>query len=157
MASSYICQAVDALEAEVLDPLSDIQDELVAKSTLIADAEAVIVALAEELEEAVEDSEEAKQAVACMTRASDLRHANDLESQLKATLKSSEGASKSLRSWISIVMQIAGNRPAGSPPMILLNQQDILEEIQLRLKASADSTQQELAKANTIAAELRNL
>lgn len=157
MGSSYICQAVDALEAEVLNPLSDIQDELVAKSTLIADAEAVIGALAEELEEAVEDSEQAKQAVACMTCASDLRHANDLESRLKATLKGSEGALKSLRSWISIVMQIAGNRPAGSPPMILLNQQDILEEVQLRLKASADSAQQELAKANTLAAELRNL
>ncbi|KAL1737257.1 hypothetical protein EV714DRAFT_266065 [Schizophyllum commune] len=132
--------AVDALEAEVLNPLSDIQDELVAKSTLIADAEAVIGALTEELEEAVEDCEEAKQAVACMTRASDLRHANDLESRLKATLKSSEG-----------------NRPTGSPPMILLNQQDILEEVQLRLKASTDSAQQELVKANTLAAELRNL
>ncbi|KAL1761869.1 hypothetical protein FB107DRAFT_268637 [Schizophyllum commune] len=148
--------AVNALEAEVLNPLSDIQDELVAKSTLIADAEAVIGALAEELEEAVEDSEEAKQAVACMTGASDLRHANDLESRLKATLKSSEGASKGPRSSITIVMQIAGNRPAGSPPMILLNQQDILEEVQLRLKASADSAQQELVKANTLAAELRN-
>ena len=37
------------------------------------------------------------------------------------------------------------------------NQQDILEEVQLRLKASADSAQQELAKANILAAELRNL
>ena len=157
MGSSYICQAVDALEAEVLNSLSDIQDELVAKSTLIADAEAVLGALAEELEEVVEDCEEAKQAVACMTRASDLQHANDLESRLKATLKSSEGASEGPRSSITIVMQIAGNRPAGSPPMILLNQQDILEEIQLRLKASADSAQQELVKANTLAAELRNL
>ncbi|KAL1742021.1 hypothetical protein HDZ31DRAFT_84427 [Schizophyllum fasciatum] len=123
-------EAIHAFELEVIAPLTALQEQLAMKATLVADAEAVLGALAEELEDAAGDVEEAE------TPRVRLQY---------------------LRTIVEDSTLPTDLRPPNAAPMVLLNRDDILEEVRLRLKANADSAQHELKKAHTLASDLQTL
>lgn len=137
--NAALFEAIEAFETEVVSPLAQIQDDLFAKNELVAEAEAVLGALAEELEDAVEDAEDARQIVLPGHATNAHMHA-DLEAQLKAMLKSTEGV-----------------RPPDAAPLILLDQNDIFEELRLRLRITAQSVRSEQTQTASLAADLQKL
>ncbi|KAJ7108454.1 hypothetical protein C8R43DRAFT_187702 [Mycena crocata] len=135
-------ETIAALSTALMPPLKALHEELSATDAHMREAQALISALREEIGDIVDDARAAKQPHELSDDAGDAEQTKD--EQLQASLT-------------QLLMQLKDLRPQDAPPLVLLNQEDILNELRSVYDQDEKSRRQEEAWVAGLLPTLRDL
>ncbi|KAJ7655622.1 hypothetical protein DFH06DRAFT_1329071 [Mycena polygramma] len=130
-------EAIAAFSDAVLPPLAVLQENLAAKDAYLGEAQALVVALREEIQDA--------------------RAAQKPEGNLDITSAEDSKDAELQAGLESLLKELKDLRPQDAPPLVLLTQDDILRELQGVYEREEGSRRQEEAWVADLLPSLRNM
>ncbi|KAJ7125280.1 hypothetical protein C8R44DRAFT_782778 [Mycena epipterygia] len=135
-------EAIAAFSGTVLPPLTALHDDLAATNSSAREAQALVQALQEEIQDVVQD----------------LRAAQDPHGNADVPVVDTQAKDAELQAGlVNLLKQLKDLRPRDSPPLVLLSQEDILSELRSVYERAEISRHQEDAWAADLLPTLRKL